>query len=1787
MDTSICIRRPSAGAIGRRLRRSLLVAAVLLAGSAHAQVCNYEVEPNDDPLTATPLAPTLWQSSNDAEPVCLAGTFGEGGQDLYRWELGQVEAQQVWAVELSSVRGQLTIFKLFRVDFAEGGGAVVGSEEVFAFSTPDGRPVTSSSFVLEPGTYFIGTSVSGGEGEYAARLMPVDRIDRSASRLEQGRRAGGEFSLHGAVDGELSFEWTIEASDDGQLWGVSLRNALGADVTLTLLDGASPLVELTPDPTAHRNGLALAAGTYTLRLAGASGALRLDFQRQGRVGAGVEVEPNDSAVAATALVPGTQLRGSFDGTDYYRFDLDAELAARPWELHVSGSGAFNMWLEDLERQTLLTRRDVTEYRGTLALPPGGYTLRIDGSEGSYAVDLRPGTAPAAGSEIEPNDELRLATPLAADEPMRGSLGPNDRDLFELSVTGVAQSYRLQALGPGVNRLRLLDSGGATAAEARGENRLRLDDLVLLPGSHLIEVTGGGGDYALRAIPLGPAPTDPDPASLPSSEQPLEAAAAGPAAATGEVFDTAPAPAPPPGRREREPNDDPSRAQRVMPDMVHVGRLGGTGDVDYYRFHLLGDQYARLELVPPAGDVSIPLHLTGVGWYEVPAAEQGAPLVIERLFRAGDHGLMIGMRSGEGPSGYYQLRLTLLDSALLPVDAEPNDDRALAGSLPTELSWSGRVGEVGDEDFFRLPVFAADTDMSVTIAADVDIEAALLSASATLSSARNEALEATLSASEPHFLRLRGEGAYTVTVSFSQAPDPNQLLAPRDSEALAVSLTPPPDEVAAFWHQGQLLASEITVVNRSGASQRIEFEIVASDARARLPDLQPLTLAAGESRSLAVDVAFPPELRDDQGIRVDIAVSGQAGSTSVGYSAAPLCEAAPVLPFEHHGVREALAGRFNALWEGLGGKIHGDSDRPARDLALIDGRISPATSGYLDSNHSATFELAGGRPLRLVAALINPLGSSSTGEQLKAFRLETSLDGVNFVTALEGELASAAVEQEFEFEAPVTARFARLVFVSSFDGRDAAFLGELKLLAEDYAAFGPIDLADPALGGHVAWSTPLLSNYGQGLLTAADDVYGAVDTLPGGSLAFAVGFQDGRAAQVQRLTWRDSPRSRDDRSSTADTVLVEASLAGPAGPWQPLAEWSLEGGPDGVAELQLEEPTWVRYLRLTASSLSGERYLWPPDQISVIERAPDASYRSAIGEWGTATSRGSYEALTTQSRSPSPLGASADPGETPQSALRLTAGVPFEDSVAIGEDVDWLVFNVPSGENHFAVTLAGDPAIGYTYRLLDAELAPVAFEVAEESGGLVLSGFAEPGDYYLHLEEPKRTVVFAWDNSGSVSPYEAIIYTSLASFALGVDGEREAVQLLAFSDPRPRWLLPLWSSDPEIVQLALAQYDRRDSSSNAESAMLDASRALAQREGTRAVLLITDAESNGYDLTSELWQSLDQARPRVFTFEVSSAGNATPQDLMQAWALVNGGSYQMAASVGDVDAGFTRAACILRRQKGYTVAVATRYQQPPGPGTLSVLRDAGGPAPAVEVIFDASGSMGRELPSGERRLDAARKALELLVNDVLPDDTQFALRAFGHIAPSSCETRLDVPLGPLDRARAAAAVRAIEPKLLSQTPLADSLAAVAGDLGRSEGPRTVILITDGVESCGGDPAAAVRTLQGGSPLELAIVSLGLEPDALRAFEQLAQAVGASYVDVGSFEELAASIQEALQPAFEVLDQAGQVVATGRVGGAGVELPMGLYTVRVLSSPTAVYPDVRVPGDASVSLSVLGP
>ncbi|MGH2534141.1 MAG: vWA domain-containing protein [Thermomicrobiales bacterium] len=277
----------------------------------------------------------------------------------------------------------------------------------------------------------------------------------------------------------------------------------------------------------------------------------------------------------------------------------------------------------------------------------------------------------------------------------------------------------------------------------------------------------------------------------------------------------------------------------------------------------------------------------------------------------------------------------------------------------------------------------------------------------------------------------------------------------------------------------------------------------------------------------------------------------------------------------------------------------------------------------------------------------------------------------------------------------------------------------------------------------------------------------------------------------------------------------------------------------------------------------------------------------------------------------------------------------------------------------------------------------------------------------------------------------------------------------------------------------------------------------------------------------------------------------------------------------------------------TPAITPTPSPTPAPGSIRVVASesgqTGGRAPlaagaAVELILDTSGSMLQPL-GDQLRINVAKAALIDLVTTTLPPETPLALRVFG-TEPDSCETTLAVPFAPLDPEAVAAQIGAIQAVNLVRTPIGAALEQVATDLADAGEPRIIVLVTDGEETCGGDPEAAIRSLiDQGIDVHVNIVGFALDDDALRSqFQSWADLGRGRYIDAGNADELRAAITAAVQPPFRVLDQDGEVVAQGVVGGDPVTVPSGTYQVEILTDPIALFEDVVVTPGAEARLAL---
>ena len=239
--------------------------------------------------------------------------------------------------------------------------------------------------------------------------------------------------------------------------------------------------------------------------------------------------------------------------------------------------------------------------------------------------------------------------------------------------------------------------------------------------------------------------------------------------------------------------------------------------------------------------------------------------------------------------------------------------------------------------------------------------------------------------------------------------------------------------------------------------------------------------------------------------------------------------------------------------------------------------------------------------------------------------------------------------------------------------------------------------------------------------------------------------------------------------------------------------------------------------------------------------------------------------------------------------------------------------------------------------------------------------------------------------------------------------------------------------------------------------------------------------------------------------------------------------------------------------------------------------------AVELILDASGSMLQKL-GATRRIDIAKQTLTKLTSSTIPAGTPFAMRVFGREV-DSCQTDLDVPVSPLNPAAVGQRIAALTAKNGAKTPIGASLAKVGEDLKSVKGEKLVVLITDGEETCGGDPAAEIEKLRkAGVGTRVSIVGFALDDQKLAAtFRRWSDLGGGAFFDAKDAAGLDKSLTAALRPVFEVVNNQGQVLASGVVGGDAVPVPAGNHTVRIKGRSEAGKPVTVKPKEtASVAL-----
>jgi serine/threonine protein kinase len=249
---------------------------------------------------------------------------------------------------------------------------------------------------------------------------------------------------------------------------------------------------------------------------------------------------------------------------------------------------------------------------------------------------------------------------------------------------------------------------------------------------------------------------------------------------------------------------------------------------------------------------------------------------------------------------------------------------------------------------------------------------------------------------------------------------------------------------------------------------------------------------------------------------------------------------------------------------------------------------------------------------------------------------------------------------------------------------------------------------------------------------------------------------------------------------------------------------------------------------------------------------------------------------------------------------------------------------------------------------------------------------------------------------------------------------------------------------------------------------------------------------------------------------------------------------------------------------------------------------------IEYILDASGSMLQPF-DGKTRLQVAQDVLKARLS-ALPPNTQVGLRVYGHRIPyqgREAESCKDIELVVPIRANGAQDIIAWLPTMqaLGMTPMSASIQQAANDFTFEPGRKNfIVLISDGQETCGEDPATVVKYLRE-IGIDFSIHVIGLDVDAQTAaqLKGISDAAGGVYYDAKSAAQLDSAldnIDQSILTAPELPTVVAQASATS-VPEANAEVASEGTVTASSSYDSTLLPALAVDGDLTTSWFSAGP
>lgn len=259
-------------------------------------------------------------------------------------------------------------------------------------------------------------------------------------------------------------------------------------------------------------------------------------------------------------------------------------------------------------------------------------------------------------------------------------------------------------------------------------------------------------------------------------------------------------------------------------------------------------------------------------------------------------------------------------------------------------------------------------------------------------------------------------------------------------------------------------------------------------------------------------------------------------------------------------------------------------------------------------------------------------------------------------------------------------------------------------------------------------------------------------------------------------------------------------------------------------------------------------------------------------------------------------------------------------------------------------------------------------------------------------------------------------------------------------------------------------------------------------------------------------------------------------------------------------------------------------------------------PGTILVLDASGSMWGQI-DGVNKIVIAREVVADILSD-FPEDQNLGFVTYGHRERGQCsDIQTVIEPAPGTAPEIVRIVNELNPR--GMTPMTDAVIAAAEALRHTEQAATVILVSDGIETCNPDPCAAARALeQAGINFTAHVIGFDVrgEAEALMQMQCIAEETGGRFLTADNAEQLSEALAEVVaapetgtftfranlgdlefgaepmwdwQPSplalplvegevfWEISDTADTLLADGTDNPFIVELPFGEYVVTVRS------------------------